>query len=227
MVDRPTIIIDHREHADVVMTCLLEQYDFAVSVEHLKLGDYSIAGNTVIERKTTRDFCLSIIDGRLFKQAWSLANYRGTAIMIVEGLSYITDHEIDITINAVKGALITLAHTFSLPLLRTRNQQDSAWHLNQLYQQQQHIGEGTRPIHGYTPKTLSSRKSHLLRALPGIGPKTAKSLLDEFGSVTNIVTASESDLLKIYGLGPKTVKQIQDVLREPSPFYSSDGGVDK
>lgn len=48
----------------------------------------------------------------------------------------------------------------------------------------------------------------------------AQSLLDEFGNITNTVTASKSDLLKIYGLGPKTVKQIQDVLREPSPFYS-------
>ncbi len=226
MKDQPTIIIDHREHANELKDCLQEQYAFIVSVEHLTVGDYSFGVNTIVERKTTRDFCLSIIDGRLFKQAWRLANHRGISLIIVEGLSYMTDHELDIGINAVKGALITLAQTFRLPLLRTRNQQDSAWHLHQLYLQHQHIGEGTQSLHGYTPKTLNSRKSHLLRALPGIGPKMAKSLLDEFGSITNIVTAPESELLKIHGLGPKTVKQIQDVLREPSPFYGLRGTVD-
>lgn len=218
MADRPSIIIDHREHAEELRACLEEQYGFTVSVEPLKLGDYSFTTNTVIERKTTRDFCLSVIDGRLFKQAWRLANYRGISLMIVEGLSYTADHEIDISNNAVKGALISLAQTFGLPLLRTRNQRDSAWHLHQLHQQQ-HAEQGTKSWYGYTPKTLNSRKSHLLRALPGIGPKMAKSLLDEFGSITNIVSASENDLLKIDGLGPKTVKKIQDVLREPSPLY--------
>lgn len=205
-------------------------YGFRTSVEHLKLGDYFFAGDTLVERKTTGDFCLSIIDGRLFKQAWLLAHYRGTSLMIVEGLSYSTDHEIDIDINAVKGALITLAHSYRIPLLRTRHQQDTAWHLNQLYQQKLQIGKNTYPRHTYTPKTLTSRKSYLLRALPGIGPKMAKSLLDEFGSVTNIVTATESELLKIHGLGPKTVKQIRNVLQEQSPFYevsdTRDDGVD-
>ena len=76
MKDQPTIIIDHREHANELKDCLQEHYTFIVSVEHLTLGDYSFGVNTIVERKTTHDFCLSIIDGRLFKQAWRLANHR-------------------------------------------------------------------------------------------------------------------------------------------------------
>ena len=214
-----SIIMDHREHAETLKACLTNQHGFSVTEEQLTLGDYVFAPRTIVERKTTRDFCVSIIDGRLFKQAWALSNYKGSAVMIVEGNSYTADHDVDVNVLAVKGALISLAQTFRLPVLRTLNETDTAWHLNQLYQQRQAIGSGNGPLHGYVPKKLNTRKAYVLRALPGIGPKSAKALLDEFGSITNVVNASERDLLKVDGIGKKTVRQIHDVLREPDEPY--------
>ena len=54
------IAMDHREHAETLKSCLAKQHGFTVVEEQLKLGDYSFEPKTVIERKTTHDFCLSI-----------------------------------------------------------------------------------------------------------------------------------------------------------------------
>ena len=62
-------------------------------------------------------------------------------------------------------------------------------------------------------RELSNEKQQfLIEGLPLVGPKLAKSLLREFRSPINILSASEEDMLSVDKLGPKKYKLIRDVL---------------
>ncbi len=50
--------------------------------------------------------------------------------------------------------------------------------------------------------------------VPGVGPKTRKSLLDYFGSAQAVFAAAPSDLRAVSGVGPKLVRAISAALRE-------------
>jgi len=45
-------------------------------------------------------------------------------------------------------------------------------------------------------------------------------LLDEFGSITHILNASQKDLKKISGLGQKSIDEIFHVIREEHAEYN-------
>ena len=212
------IQIDYREHCDQLKE-VLSGYGFQLDIKPLKLGDYRIQPDIVVERKTTRDFCISILDGRLFSQAYKLVNLEERPILMIEGESFTKNIPVDIGIKQIKGVLITLAQTFHLPVLRTLNQEDSAWHLKQLALHRERLGQNKGSLHSYTPKKLQTQKEYILRELPGIGPGLAKKLLEEFGSIQNIVNASPEALSKIHGLGDKKIKKIHELLREEQSEY--------
>jgi len=212
------IYIDHREHADTLRQKLIE-YGFEVEQKQLNIGDYLISPDTTVERKTARDFCISIMDGRLFDQAFRLARYCETPLMMIEGKTFLTDNEVDMDLAAIKGALLTLAQTFHLPVLRTVDESDTAWHMNQLSIQRMRLGRHMGPLSAYRPKKERTKKEYVLRALPGIGTQMAKTLLDKFGSVSSVINAPEEELLKVHGLGPKKVREIQNVIRDASLPY--------
>jgi DNA excision repair protein ERCC-4 len=214
----PQILIDHREHADTLINCLTQQYGMTVEMRQLKYGDYHIYPDTVVERKTTRDFCLSIIDGRLFNQAFRLAQLDENPLIIIEGEHFL-DHDIDIKLSAVRGALISLAQTYRIPVLRTHDETDTAWHLAQLYMQRERIGKNRGVLTGHKPQRLDTKKQRLLCTLPGIGTKMAKTLLEEFDSVSNVINASRDELLKVPGMGDKTIDRMQQVVREQPETY--------
>jgi len=216
--NRYVITIDHREHAEILRKTLKETYHLTIQTEQLKIGDYKIFPDTVVERKTVNDFCLSIIDSRLFKQAYRLAQFAQNPILLVEGQTF-SSRKHKISIEAVKGAFITLGQTFHIPILRSRDEEESAWYINCLLQQRRRVGRQSGVLSSSRPKRLNSQKQHLLRSLPGIGPKLAEQLLDQFGTVENIARAQKGELNKISGLGKKKIDSIYRVLHEDDIPY--------
>ena len=213
------IIVDHREQAPELIEELQTRHGFVVEIGYLKWGDYKIQPDTVVERKTVRDFSLSILDGRLFRQAYRLAELTDNPVLLIEGPSFSMNNKPNIRLESIKGALITLAQTYRLPVLRTKDQLDSAWYIKTLYLQRRRIGQNSGVLRAYLPKQLTSRKINVLRSLPGIGKKLAETLLDEYESVENVIKAPAEDLRKVPGLGPKKVEKIIAVLREDSESY--------
>jgi excinuclease ABC subunit C len=51
-----------------------------------------------------------------------------------------------------------------------------------------------------------------LLALPGIGPKTAKLLLDRFGTLDAVLAATEEEIRTIPGMGAKRAGKIREAL---------------
>ncbi len=211
-----TITVDFREHADELLLELHDNYGFNVVRKALEIGDYFIPPETIVERKTTSDLAISIVDGRLFSQAYRLSERTENPIIIIEGEDL---DGLNVSINAIKGALISLAQTFRIPVLRTKDQRDSAWYMNQLHEQRERIGQNKGVKKGYYPKRAENQRRYILKALPGVGPKIAKTLLEEFGSVKSLANAELDDLKKVPGLGKVKAEKVYQILRENKTPY--------
>ena len=68
------ITADDREQKSEVIKLLSEIENVDVGIRRLSVGDYQIGSRVIVERKTLKDFAVSIVDGRLFKQMIRLAN---------------------------------------------------------------------------------------------------------------------------------------------------------
>lgn len=209
--------MDCREHAPVLHQALRDM-GFGVTVEQLKIGDFQLDPDITIERKTVSDFCLSLVDGRLFRQAYLLVSGCENPLVIIEGGNF-SDSNVKVGQAALKGALITLALTFRLPVLRSRNEQDTAWHFKQLALQRHRVGVNRGPLTSCRPKALAARKRRLFRTLPGVGSHLAEVLIQEFGSITKLCSASEQELLAVHGVGKKTARRIFEALKEAPAEY--------
>ncbi len=179
-------------------------------IKKLPYCDYIINQEIFIERKTGRDFAISIIDGRLFEQARKMKRFLPRPLYLVEGNPF--NSKINITREAIKGAAVSLQAIWHIPMLYAANIEQSCQVIIMISHQSTTLSNLADLRHGYRPKKLRSRKLHLLQGLPQVGPSIAKRLLDRFKSVRNVVNASEKDLLRVDGIGPKKVKAIQKVL---------------
>jgi len=61
-------------------------------------------------------------------------------------------------------------------------------------------------------KSIQMRKENALTAAEGVGIPMAKKLLKKYGSIIQIASAEDDDMLKIDKLGKKTVKNIKELL---------------
>ena len=186
--------------------------DVSVTVDRLPVGDYQIDGRLLFERKRLVDFAESIIGGRLFRQAWRLANARQRSAIIMEGRSPELKRS-NMRREAIQGALITLSLGFGIPVLRSSSPEESARLM--IYAVRQVWSEHLKAVHrfGRRPVSRLKRKLYMLQGLPGIGPAKALRLLDRFGSVRAVCNAAPDELESVYGVGVHTAKAIVDTVQ--------------
>ncbi|HLF33430.1 MAG TPA: ERCC4 domain-containing protein [Cyclobacteriaceae bacterium] len=87
ITDNPTLIkilADDREKNDQLLSTLIEAPNTEVRRGRLAVGDFKL-DHLLVERKTIRDFCASVRDGRLFRQAKLLASSYVQPLIILEG----------------------------------------------------------------------------------------------------------------------------------------------
>jgi len=221
-----TIIADDRERQSQVIGFLSDMPDISVQISRLATGDYLADNRLVFERKTLKDFAISIIDGRLFKQVARLANSRYKPVLILEGTGRDLS-ENGIRREAMQGALISISLIYGIPVLRAMNPHESARLINYATLQIRAIaGGGLSNRGGYHPKTKSKRQLFILQGLPGIGPKKAKNLLDRFGSVEKIISASIEELQLIDGIGKNIAEKIKWAVHEEKAAYGFNDDFD-
>ncbi|MFQ5345780.1 MAG: ERCC4 domain-containing protein [Mariprofundus sp.] len=214
------IVVDDRETRCGIMDILDTIEPVSVTVARLTIGDYEVDGKLLFERKTLIDLATSIKDGRIFKQGRKLAQSDRRGIMILEGTSQ------DLAASgmrreAIQGALITLTVFLGIPLLRSRNLQETARLIVYTARQNQSIASGALHRHGVRPHGKRKTQLHILQGLPGIGPERAAALLDQFGSVEAVLTASMEELATIKGIGLHTARAIDWAVHETSYEYGN------
>jgi DNA excision repair protein ERCC-4 len=196
----------HARLLDLARTC----GDFAIRMERLTVGDYEIDSGVVVERKTYADFATSLADGRLFPQAAALARSPHRPIVLIEGPK--PSEMPDVHPHALKGAMISLAVMWRLPVIQARDAEESLLILRFLAQQLARVESGILRRYDRKPKRLSSRKLYILQGLPGVGPALANRLLLQFGSVEHVITADTNMLVQVRGIGPKKAEQIRKLI---------------
>ena len=207
--DKPIVYADTREGNSKVIRHLSEM-DMDVQVKTMTVGDYQVSEEVAIERKTAKDFVDSIIDKRLFKQANELREEFKKPIIILEGDDLYSGF---INPNAIRGSIASIALDFGISIIPTRNAQDTAAMIKRIAIREQK-GDKT-PITLRTerkPTNIWEQQVFIIESLPNIGPIHAKNLLEHFGTVSNVINASEDELQEVEGIGKKTAKNIRKVL---------------
>lgn len=191
------ITIDIREKNSLVASELIK-LGLEIEFKQIEVGDYIIK-NTFIERKTVSDFISSMINRRLIRQLQDLQQVE-SKLLLIEGINEqeLYHEESSINENAIRGFLLSISLNYKIPIIYTKDYSDTAKFLDVLARRL----EKDREL-SLNPRRKSFNKSEqmqfIIEGFPGIGPKTAKKLLEEFGTIKNIINADVQDIEKIIG----------------------------
>jgi ERCC4-type nuclease len=209
-IRRHLLRVDFSERQAALLELARASGDFDVRLEKLAVGDYFVDGGVLVERKTYADFATSLIDGRLFPQAAALARSPHRPVLLLEGPK--PPRMPEVHPHALKGAIVSLAVMWRLPVIVARDPEDALHILRCLAHQLRKTEPGVVQRYDRKPKRLTSRKIYMLQGLPGVGPALANRLLLQFGTVEHVITADESTLVQVRGIGAKKAQRIRTVL---------------
>jgi ERCC4-type nuclease len=203
-----------------VPTALQQLPGVRLTFKRLPIGDYVVDGRCVFERKTVVDFASSIADGRLFTQATRLVSLTQPAALILEGRSADLAAT-QMRRESLQGAMVCLSLIFHLPVLRSLDPSETARLMVYAAQQIRRHEWSAGVAHGRRPKRKRRIQLRILQGLPGIGHTRAEHLLESFGTVEAVMTASQANLEDVAGIGTKTATAIREVLQEAALPYRS------
>lgn len=203
------MVIDERERKSGIPD-LLKQIGVKVEMMNLPVGDYIVASETVVERKSVSDFISSVFDGRLFDQCSRLKEHFEHPTILIEG----NVDEIDkITENPLVfyGAMSSVVLDFKIPVIPTPNASHTAKLLISLCARQGTVkGPFLKKIR--KSSDLQQQQLSILCSLPGVGEKLASRMLEKFGSASSSLNASSVELSKINGMGESRAQKIRKIL---------------
>jgi len=197
------VLVDYRERNSLVPSELI-RLGAEIKIQELKVADY-IAKGVAIERKTIPDFLNSMINKRLFSQLEEIQQYP-QKLLIIEGENLLSNTG-GINPNAVRGFLLSIATKFNVPLIFTKNSEETAQYIFLLAKKQEKDFSINAKKRNLTPK---EQKHFILEGFSGIGPTTAKELLEKFKTLKNIFNSSEEELKEILGKKSEDFKKLLD-----------------
>ena len=212
------IIVDERERKSGIPD-LLKSIGLNIEMKTLPIGDYIVAPETIVERKSIRDLMASVFDGRLFDQCTRLKEHFEHPIVLMEGN---VDEIEEITENPLifYGAISTVVLDFKIPVIPT----PSATHTAKLLVSM--CSRKDTPKGPYLKKIkksndLEKQQLSVLCSLPGIGEKFAVRMLTKFGTPLKVFSATTAELAKVEGLGEARAKKIKKTLDTKSKLLKA------
>ncbi|MFC5277154.1 DEAD/DEAH box helicase [Halorubrum rubrum] len=211
--DGVEVVIDQRELDSSIAKDLSTRDGLLTRLETLAVGDYVLSDRVAVERKSAADFVDSMLDSdrSMFEQVGELSRAYARPVLVVEGTNLYGQR--DIEPNAIRGALASLAVDFGISVLRTEGETDTTELLATIARREQETRDREVSVHGEkTTKTRAEQQEYVVSSIADVGPITARGLLEHFGSVEAVMTASEDDLLEVDGVGPVTAERIREVV---------------
>lgn len=209
--DRPDIeiVADDRENS---IAKKFSREDIKVVKKRIDVADFILSEDTAVERKSAGDFVDSIIDNRLFDQLQDLNDYV-KPILLIEGRNIYSQRNIDE--KAVRGALSSVALDYGIPIIWSKDEEDTSRILMQIAEKEQIEKEKDVQVRANASgRTLKQQKEFIVAGLPGVNTKIARRLLDKFGNIDSIFSATEEELQEVEGLGEKKASSIRSILEE-------------
>jgi len=203
------IKIDYREKQSLVPATLVK--NFNIEYKELKVADY-IVRDVAIERKSVPDLIHSLFNKRLFRQLKEIKQYENYLLIIEGDLRSQTNKLFSTEVNknskfyrgqkkslhpnALKGFILSILLKYKVPIIFTRDYSETAEYILLIAKKQ----STNTSINA--KKILRSKNEELIfviESLSGIGPKKARLLLEKFGTLKYIFTATESELIEVLG----------------------------
>ncbi len=204
------IMCDNRETASPVVRTL-SLMGLKLKLEKLPVADYIVSEYVGIERKSSKDFNDSIIDGRLFNELIELTKQFSRPILILEGDPL---KNTNINENALYGAITSIIINLGISVYKTENPIETAKFLYHLARKEQTLTKSTLKLRfDKAPIENSRLLEHIIAGIPGVNTLRAKKLLKELKTIQNIFLADIPDLTKIENIGKKIATQIYKISR--------------
>ncbi len=212
------IIVDERERKSGIPD-LLKSIGMNIEMKTLSIGDYIVAPETIVERKSIRDLMASVFDGRLFDQCSRLKEHFEHPIVLMEGN---VDEIEEITENPLifYGALSTVVLDFKIPVIPTPSAAHTAKLLVSMCSRKD-VPKGPYLKKIKKSSDLKKQQLSVLCSLPGIGEKFAVRMLTKFGTPLKVFSATAAELAKVEGLGESRAKKIKKTLDTKSKFLKT------
>ena len=187
----------------------------------LEIGDYIVQSepSLCIEAKTTADFLQSVKNKRIFNQIDNMdREYDNNILLIYGNLQDATEY---MTKNMkykqqlkkqFVGALSSITLHTDIKPIWVDSHTTAAHIIAALYT---HV-EKKLIIHKQLPKKVRTDdvRVDVLIQIKGISIEKAKTLLDKFGSIAEIVVASEKEICEVEGIGKVTASNIHKAFNQ-------------
>ncbi|MBV0925643.1 DEAD/DEAH box helicase [Halomicroarcula limicola] len=207
------IVADQRELDSTIARDLSTREGVETRLETLAVGDYVLSDRVVVERKTVADFLDTLTGGdrSMFEQVGDATRHYARPVVVIEGEDLYGSRNVHQ--KAINGALASLAVDFGASVMHTADEGETADLLEVIAGREQDDGDREVSVHGEKQsKTLPEQQEYVVASVAEVGPVTARSLLDHFGSVEAVMTAAHEDLLDVDGIGDVTAERIRDVV---------------
>lgn len=206
--DGIVIVADDRENRIMKE---LSRREVTVRGKRLEVGDFIVSDRCVVERKAADDFVSSLIDNRLFPQVEAMNDAFQRPILLIEGTDLYRHR--DVHPNAIRGALASIALDYDTPILWSEDEDETVETLVSLAKREQEERDREVAIRGErSPRSERELQEYIVAGLPNVSTKLAERLLQRFGSVEAVYTATEDELKRVEGIGDEKASRIRDIL---------------
>ena len=201
------ILIDTRESQETkdVLEIFLKCEEVMLSV-----GDITIDDSTCFEHKTPQDFISSVFDGRLFTQIDAMKeNYPHSYVIVSGTLTEVLETaEMINRYNSIMAAVCS-CYVRGCPVIFCDTLVNMADVIKILGKKLTDGKLRSRPIEKVS---IEDKRLQLICSFPGVSETRGEALLDHFGNVENVLTASSIELQEVHNIGKVIAEGIRDVL---------------
>ena len=212
--------IDDRED-DRIVTMLTDVPNLHIIRTHLEMADFVARFDgkmLAIERKTSEDLSASLDDNRLAEQVHRMSDAGMPCCFIIEG--GITGSRSQ-PLPRLVALQSRLNFGMNMPVIETIDLAHTAYVIVTTIRD--HFF-GTGSAFDLKPVKIPSlgpleRAMHMLQMIPGISPTRAAALMEHFGSIAAISSATAKEIQAVEGIGKKTAETLHGVLNaDAHPF---------
>jgi ERCC4-related helicase/ERCC4-type nuclease len=189
----------------------LAQAGIALDIKELENADVIVSPRVAVAVRTVDQFIDGMSDGSVLSTLAKLKHEFLHPILIVQGEPQ--GEGIQAGNAAVYDALSAVLAEYHMPVLSTRNPEETSAQILSLRRQEQARSDGARKS-VQTTLDVSSRQRFLVQGLPNVSATLAQRLLSRFGSVKGIADADVEELMEVEGIGKVIAEGIHTVLRK-------------
>ncbi len=188
----------------------LEKLGLTVIRTCLPAGDYHCGAGTLVERKSVADLHGSIVSGRFWPQMGRIRDAARSPFLLIEGPDL---YKGSIRPDALRG-LCFAASDLGIHLIRSIDPGDTAQWLAGLAGRRQRGFVRDRPAYSQRPKRPRGvmPAEAMLASVAGISTRTARSLLEAFGSLRAVLSGDPETWQRVAGVGPQRAAALEDAL---------------